>query len=129
MGGAFSHATADNVAGASALQLPGFGFNKPGNILIADQFNNRVIEAKPDGTIVWQFGLGPNDFSPQSIIGCNDAQRVGPFTLMAELAHLRESSPGTDGAMDNRVVLGGSYRTYRLAIRTIWPGWRWAMTS
>jgi hypothetical protein len=59
------------------------GFNDPGNILIADQFNNRVIEVKPDGKIVWQFGLGPNDFSPQSIIGCNDAQRVGPFTLMS----------------------------------------------
>ncbi len=94
------------VAGASAIQLPGFGFNVPGDILIADQFNNRVIEARPDGTIVWQFGLGPNDFSPRSIIGCNDAQRVGPFTLMAGTG----TPPGVipqapDGAVDNRVIL------------------------
>ena len=34
-------------------------FNQPGNILITDQFNNRVIEIAPDGDIVWHFGLGP----------------------------------------------------------------------
>jgi len=81
-------------------------FNQPGNILIADQFNNRVIEADPAGNIVWSFGLGPNDFSPKSIIGCNDAQRVGSFTLMAGTG----TPPGvipqaTNGAADNRVVL------------------------
>ncbi len=86
--------------------VPRRGFNRPGNILIADQFNNRVIEATPDGHIVWSFGLGPNDFSPRSIIGCNDAQRVGPFTLMAGTG----TPPGvipqaTNGAPDNRVVL------------------------
>lgn len=94
------------AVGASALQIPGSGFNTPGDILIADQFNNRVIEATPDGKIVWQFGLGPNDFSPNSIIGCNDAQRVGPFTLMAGTgtpAGVIPSEPG--GVMDNRVVL------------------------
>jgi hypothetical protein len=58
-------------------------FNEPGNILIADQFNNRVIEVDRSGNIVWQFGLGPTDFSPASIIGTNDAQRVGDLTLMA----------------------------------------------
>jgi hypothetical protein len=31
-------------------------FNRKGNILIADQFNNRVIEVSPDGQIVWHFG-------------------------------------------------------------------------
>ena len=81
-------------------------FNQPGNILIADQFNNRVIEADPAGNIVWSFGLGPNDFSPKSIIGCNDAQRVGSFTLMAGTG----TPPGvipqaTNGAADNRVIL------------------------
>jgi hypothetical protein len=30
--------------------------------LIADQFNNRVIEVDRDGKIVWQFGRGPADF-------------------------------------------------------------------
>ncbi|HXR03308.1 MAG TPA: hypothetical protein VN836_01200 [Verrucomicrobiae bacterium] len=81
-------------------------FNRPGNILIADQFNNRVIEADPSGKIVWQFGLGPNDFSRKSIIGCNDAQRVGPYTLMAGTGTppgVIPQAPG--GVADNRVVL------------------------
>lgn len=81
-------------------------FNRNGNILIADQFNNCVIEAKPDGTIVWQFGLGPLDLSARSIVGVNDAERVGPFTLMAGAG----LPPGIDtlvpnGASDNRVLL------------------------
>jgi hypothetical protein len=33
-------------------------FNRPGNILITDQFNNRVIEIDSSGNIVWQFGSG-----------------------------------------------------------------------
>jgi hypothetical protein len=81
-------------------------FNKAGNITIADQFNNRVIEIDPAGDIVWSFGRGPNDFSAKSIIGCNDAQRVGIFTLMAGTG----TPPGvipqaTNGAADNRVIL------------------------
>ena len=58
-------------------------FNHPGNILITDQFNNRVIEIDPAGAIVWHFGNGPNDVSANSIIGTNDAERVGGLTLMA----------------------------------------------
>jgi hypothetical protein len=93
-------AVAGNAAGLSGH------FNQPGNILIADQFNNRVIEATPGGQIVWQFGLGPNDFSARSIIGCNDAQRVGNLTLMAGTG----TPPGVipqapDGFADNRVIL------------------------
>ncbi len=87
------------------MKMPS-GFNQSGDILIADQFNNRVIELKPNGQIVWQFGLGPNDFSPNSIIGVNDAQRVGAFTLMAGTG----TPPGVitnapDGVVDNRVIL------------------------
>jgi len=86
------------------------GFNKRGNTLIADQFNNRVIEVDRQGNIVWQFGLGPADFSPASIIGTNDAQRVGDLTLMAGTG-----TPGgqpeapnctnPSGCPDNRVLL------------------------
>jgi len=81
-------------------------FNQPGNILIADQFNNRVIEISPDGDIIWSFGLGPNDFSPRSIIGVNDAQRVGAFTLMAGTGTPAGVIPqAPDGAPDDRVIL------------------------
>jgi hypothetical protein len=81
-------------------------FNRPGNITIADQFNNRVIEITPAGDIVWSFGLGPNDFSAKSVIGCNDAQRVGSLTLMAGTgtpAGVISQAP--NGAPDNRVLL------------------------
>jgi hypothetical protein len=81
-------------------------FNQPGNILIADQFNNRVIEISPNGNIVWSFGRGLNDFSAKSIIGVNDAQRVGSFTLMAGTGTPAGVIPqAPDGVPDNRVVL------------------------
>jgi hypothetical protein len=93
----------------------GGAFNSPKNTLIADQFNNRVIEVDPDGNIVWQFGLGPTDFSPNSIIGVNDAQRVGELTLMAGTG-----TPGGQpeapnctnpaGCADNRVLLVDRYK-------------------
>jgi hypothetical protein len=97
---------------ASSLTLfaQGDDFNTRGNILIADQFNNRVIEVDRHGNIVWQFGLGPADFSPASVIGVNDAQRVGKLTLMAGTG-----TPGNQpeapnctnpsGCPDNRVLL------------------------
>jgi hypothetical protein len=108
--GTVAGASATGHATSSAAAALSPEFNQPGNILIADQFNNRVIEVDPAGNIVWQFGKGPNDFSPQSIIGTNDAQRVGPFTLMAGTG----TPPGTanapactssTGCLDNRVVL------------------------
>ena len=86
------------------------GFNRPGNVLIADQFNNRVIEVDRQGNIVWQFGKGPTDFTAASIVGVNDAQRVGPFTLMAGTGTPPATVPTcTDpaGCPDNRVMLVG----------------------
>src|ERR1700736_7029312 len=76
------------LAFASSLSLfaQGDHFNTRGNVLIADQFNNRVIEVDRHGNIVWQFGLGPADFSPASVMGANDAQRVGKLTLTAGTA-------------------------------------------
>lgn len=81
-------------------------FNHPGDLLIADQFNNRVIEVKKSGQIVWQFGHGPTDSSPNSIIDTNDAQRVGALTLMAGTGippNVDSFFPG--GVVDNRVLL------------------------
>ena len=90
---------------AAELQLSR-QFNLPGNILIADQFNIRVIEVTPAGNIVWSFGLGPTNFTTNSIIGVNDAQRVGPLTLMCGTgtpAGVISQAPG--GGVDNRVLL------------------------
>ena len=97
------------VAGTALADDTG-EFNEADNYLIADQFNNRVIEVDPDGRIVWQFGLGPMDFTAASIIGVNDAQRVGDLTLMAGTG-----TPGgqleapfcldPNGCPDNRVLL------------------------
>jgi hypothetical protein len=82
------------------------GFNEPGNILIADQFNNRVIETDPDGNILWSYGLGPNVFSDKTIVGVNDAERVGPFTLMAGTGTPAGVIPqAPNGVADNRVIL------------------------
>jgi hypothetical protein len=84
----------------------GRDFNDPGNILIADQFNNRVIEIDPAGHIVWHFGLGPNDVSANSIIGTNDAERVGDLTLMAGTGAPAGFEPACpSGCADNRVIV------------------------
>src|SRR5713226_5317742 len=82
------------------------GFNQPGNILITDQFNNRVIEIDRAGNIVWQFGNGPGDHSANAITGTNDAERVGSLTLMSGTG----TPAGTtayckDSCADNRVLL------------------------
>jgi hypothetical protein len=81
-------------------------FNQPGNLLITDQFNNRVIEIDGAGEIVWRFGDGPGDTSANAIVGTNDAERVGTFTLMSGTG----TPPGAtrnckSGCVDNRVIL------------------------
>src|SRR5215467_14371385 len=100
---------------ATGLLLAGVGsaqntFNRPGNILITDQFNNRVIEIDPGGNIVWQFGSGPGNTTPSAMIGTNDAERVGELTLMAGTG-IPAGLPATvtthckKGCADNRVLL------------------------
>jgi outer membrane protein assembly factor BamB len=82
------------------------GFNQTGNILITDQFNNRVIEIDRDGRIVWQFGGGPANVGPTAIVGTNDAERVGDLTLMAGTGTPAGASPACpSGCVDNRVLL------------------------
>jgi plastocyanin len=95
-----------NVVVSSTGTPPNRHFNKPGNILIADQFNNRVVEITTKGEIVWSYGLGPDDFSANSVIGVNDAERVGVLTLMAGTGTPSGAIPqAPNGAMDNRVLL------------------------
>ncbi len=93
------------AAQAGASTAPGT-FNQAGNILIADQFNNRVIEIDRKGDIVWSWGLGPHDFSANSPLGVNDAERVGADTLMAATGIPPKVDPYCKkGCPDNRVLL------------------------
>ena len=84
-----------------------FNFNRPGNILISDQYNNRVIETDPSGRIVWSFGQGPADLtSGRSPVGVNDAERIGGLTLVAGTGNpggFGDCNPGP--CPDNRVML------------------------
>jgi hypothetical protein len=94
---------------ASAAPRPhDSGFNHPGDILIADQFNNRVVEINSQHQVVWHFGNGSSVPGPNSIVGTNDAERVGSLTLISGTG----TPPGADpsctnpaGCADNRVIL------------------------
>jgi outer membrane protein assembly factor BamB len=102
------------VGGAGATPaVPAFStassFNHPGDLLITDQFNNRVIEVNPlTKQIVWSFGSG-NPYlcnpGPGAIIGPNDAERLSDgMTLMAGTG-IPPGQPGTTPCVDNRVIV------------------------
>jgi hypothetical protein len=111
------------AAYAGGFSLPP-GFNTRGDLLIADQFNNRVIETDTNGNIIWQFGLGPDDYTTNSIISCNDAQRVGIFTLMAGTGVPSGVIPeATNGFADNRVILVDPFK------RIIWQYGQFEVTG
>jgi co-chaperonin GroES (HSP10) len=86
-------------------------FNQAGNILISDQFNNRVIEIDPNSkSIVWSFGSGNStncNPGPGSIIGSNDADRLANgLTVMAGTGIPPNTVPGLPGGCsDNRVIV------------------------
>jgi hypothetical protein len=84
------------------------GFNRRGDILIADAFNNRVVEINRDHQVVWQFGNGSDVPGPHSIVGTNDVERVGSLTLIAGTGTPAGADPSctiTAGCPDNRVFL------------------------
>jgi outer membrane protein assembly factor BamB len=83
-------------------------FNNPGNIVIADQFNNRVVEIDRNRHVVWHFGDGSSVPGPHSIVGTNDAERVGDLTLIAGTGTPAGADPSctnSNGCADNRVIL------------------------
>jgi hypothetical protein len=95
------HARAENSSGE---------FNEHGNVLITDQFNNRVIEIdQRTKHIVWSFGSGdPNDCSPTAghIIGLNDAERLSDgLTLLAGTGIPAPAPGNASGCPDNRVIV------------------------
>jgi outer membrane protein assembly factor BamB len=89
----------------------GGGFNTPGNVLISDQFNNRVIEVNPNTKqIVWSFGSGKSTLcnpGPGAIIGLNDAERLSDgLTLLPGTGIPANTVPGlAGGCVDNRVIV------------------------
>jgi hypothetical protein len=87
----------------------GNGFNTPGNVLISDQYNNRLLEVNPDNNnVVWRFGNGSSVAGPNSVVGVNDAQRVGALTLVAGTGVPAGAEPTCpNGCPDNRVMLIG----------------------
>ncbi len=96
------------TAASAAPRPDASGFNHPGDILIADQFNNRVIEINTQHQVVWHFGNGSNVPGPHSIVGTNDAQRVGSLTLIAGTGTPPNADPSCTkmaGCPDNRVIL------------------------
>lgn len=104
----FALVLVEALATAAPASANSSKFNRSGNILIADQFNNRVIEIDRHHNIVWQFGIGPTDLGATSIIGVNDAQRVGDLTLMAGTGTPPSTVPtctDINGCPDNRVLL------------------------
>ena len=104
-------ACATSLLAISALsaQAQGNGFNTPGNVLISDQYNNRLIEVNPDNhKVVWRFGNGSSVAGPNSVVGVNDAQRVGTYTLVAGTGVPAGAEPTCpNGCPDNRVMLVG----------------------
>ena len=102
-------ACAASVLAASALSLHAQGndFNTRGNILIADQYNNRVLEVNPDNhRVVWRFGNGSSVAGPHATVGPNDLQRVGFLTLVAGTGVPAGAEPTCpNGCADNRVML------------------------
>jgi outer membrane protein assembly factor BamB len=82
-------------------------YNKHGNILIADQFNNRVLEVDPEtNEIIWSFGDGSSTAGPTSVVAPNDFQRVGEVNLVAGTGAPPGSEPTCpNGCPDNRVML------------------------
>jgi hypothetical protein len=87
-------------------------FNDQGNIVIADQFNNRIIEVDPrTHRIVWQFGNGSDTAGPHSVVGPNDSERIGSFTLISGTGIPASSPPlpgcsdPVNGCADNRVFI------------------------
>jgi hypothetical protein len=97
------------AAASPAAAASGNGFNKPGDVLITDQYNNRVIEVNPlTKAIVWSFGSGNATLcnpGPGAVIGPNAAERLaGGLTLISGTG-VPSGVAGTTACVDNRVIV------------------------
>jgi len=104
---AFATAMAAVVFACSVAATAADRYNQPGNILIADQFNNRILEVNPQThEIIWSFGDGSSTAGPTSVVAPNDVQRVGRLSLIAGTGAPAGAEPTCpNGCADNRVML------------------------
>ena len=100
------------ILAPAAIADDGQHFSDLNNILISDQYNNRVIEVdRKTHKIVWQFGNGADKPGPGSVVGPNDAERIGAFTLISGTGIPPSSPPlpgcsdPINGCPDNRVMI------------------------
>lgn len=103
----FSAALVAVVLTCTVAAVAGDYYNKKGNILIADQFNNRVLEVNPQtNEVIWSFGDGNWVAGPTSVVAPNDLQRIGEVNLVAGTGAPPGGEPNCpDGCADNRVML------------------------
>ena len=94
------------------------GHQHRNRILIADQFNNRIIVVdRETHKVLWQFGNGSDKPGPNSVVGPNDAERFGPFTLISGTGippsnpPLPGCSDPVNGCPDNRVFIVNRHGT------------------
>jgi hypothetical protein len=67
-----------------------------------------VVEINADHQVVWHFGNGSSVAGPNSIVGTNDAERVGDLTLISGTGTPAGADPSCTnmaGCVDNRVIL------------------------
>jgi hypothetical protein len=109
--GGMEGATTDSPSGGDgpAADSPtGEGGPTPGNVVIADQYNNRVIEVDPSGKIVWSFGDGNQVPGPTSIVGPNDEERLPSGQTLIAGTGIPGPMAGCTldgGCPDNRVII------------------------
>lgn len=101
--------TVAGIATGLLYARPAAAQNDNGHVLIADQFNNRVIEVdRKTHQVVWHFGNGSDLPGPHSVVGTNDAERFGPLTLISGTGTppgLPGCSDTVNGCPDNRVFI------------------------
>jgi hypothetical protein len=88
----------------------------PANVLISDQYNNRVIEVDPTtNKIVWTFGDGKAVPGPTSVVAPNDSERLpdGRTLISGTGTPVGAGDTACDALMDsgacpdNRVIIVG----------------------
>jgi len=99
-------AVSNHAFAATAMAAPNDREARQPRALVTDQFNNRVVVIDTTHKILWHFGDGSSVAGPNSIVGPNDAERVGSFTLIAGTGAPAGTEPTCpQGCPDNRVII------------------------